>query len=204
MIATKEKLAQVLHGAALLDMERAARAGCYDDFESESATPKLDLVRDLRAKGQPDLAMRAVGGEWDATMEEADAWLSGAVGRETMAKFKTVEESVASAARAAAREAKRTPNVPGGGPQDVTVAKHTPTNTLEEVANAILEALKAQLGEGFEFIVHVIETRDGETRYATGAAVEDPSLLPMHAWRALQTMADPETIAKLRRIMADA
>ena len=74
MIATKEKLALVLHAAALFEMEKAARAGRYDDFESESATPIVDLVRDLQERGCSDLAARAMNGEWDGTKEEAEAW----------------------------------------------------------------------------------------------------------------------------------
>ena len=73
-ISTKERLAQVLHSAGLLDMEKAARAGRYDDFESESATPMIDLVNDLRAFGNHALATRAMNGEFDATKDEAEAW----------------------------------------------------------------------------------------------------------------------------------
>lgn len=73
-VSTKEKLAQVLHAEGLFEMEKAARAGRYDDFESESATPIVDLVRDLRAAGKNDLAVRAMNGEWDGTKEEGDAW----------------------------------------------------------------------------------------------------------------------------------
>lgn len=55
-------------------MEKAARAGRYDDFESESATPMLDLVHDLQAAGRHDLAKRAMRGEFDGTKAEADDW----------------------------------------------------------------------------------------------------------------------------------
>ena len=74
MLPTKERLAQVLHVEGLFDMEKAARAGRYDDFESESATPMVDLVRDLQAAGRHDLAKRAMGGEFDGTEQEAEAW----------------------------------------------------------------------------------------------------------------------------------
>jgi hypothetical protein len=47
MIPTKEKLAQVLHAHGLFDLEKRARAGDFDDFESESATPIMDLVTAL-------------------------------------------------------------------------------------------------------------------------------------------------------------
>jgi hypothetical protein len=85
---TKEKLAQVLHGHGLLGLEKAARLGEYDDFESESATPIADLVRDLRAKGEDDLARRAIDGEWDATPEESEAWAASPEGRETIGKLR--------------------------------------------------------------------------------------------------------------------
>lgn len=65
MIATKERLAQILHAEGLFEMEKAARAGLYDDFESDSATPIVDLVRDLRAGGKNNLAARAMNGEWE-------------------------------------------------------------------------------------------------------------------------------------------
>ena len=73
---TKERLAQVLHAAGQFDLEKQARVGVFDDYESESATPIIDLVRALTAAGCPELADRARNGEWDATKEEADAWYS--------------------------------------------------------------------------------------------------------------------------------
>lgn len=73
-IPTKEKLAQVLHAEGMFEMEKAARAGRYDDFEGESATPIVDLVNDLVAAGRRDLAKRAQQGEWDGTKEEGEAW----------------------------------------------------------------------------------------------------------------------------------
>lgn len=73
-IPTKEKLAQVLHAHALFELERRARAGEFDDFESESATPIVDLVTALERAGHPELAERARNGEFDATKEESEAW----------------------------------------------------------------------------------------------------------------------------------
>ncbi len=55
-------------------MEKAARAGRYDDYEGTTATPIIDLVNDLKQTGAHDLAKRAIAGEWDATKEEAEAW----------------------------------------------------------------------------------------------------------------------------------
>jgi hypothetical protein len=75
MIPTTEKLALALEKInAPAEMIRAARAGRYDDFKSESTTPILDLMRDLKKIGALGLATRALKGEFDATKEEADAW----------------------------------------------------------------------------------------------------------------------------------
>jgi hypothetical protein len=75
---TTERLAKALESAnAPKAMITAARAGCYDDFKSESATPIMDLVRDLRQAGLTHLAQRAMDGEFDATQEESEAWANG-------------------------------------------------------------------------------------------------------------------------------
>jgi hypothetical protein len=72
---TKMRLARVLREYGLHQLAEQAEFGRYDDFESESATPIFDLVRDLRARGFAKLAKRAMNGEWDATKEESDAWM---------------------------------------------------------------------------------------------------------------------------------
>ena len=72
---TKEKLARALMEAnAPAQMVERARAGFYDDYESPSATPIANLVRDLQMVGLGDLAKRAVNGEFDSTREEAEEW----------------------------------------------------------------------------------------------------------------------------------
>jgi hypothetical protein len=74
-MTTSERLAVALEAtAAPKAMVVAARAGCYDDFRSESATPCHDLVRDALAAGLGDIARRAMDGEFDATREEAEEW----------------------------------------------------------------------------------------------------------------------------------
>jgi hypothetical protein len=66
-MSAKERLAEALVKAgASPDMVAAARRGCYDDFESESATPIIDLVRDSKKAGLDDIATRAMNGEFDA------------------------------------------------------------------------------------------------------------------------------------------
>ena len=55
VLPTTERLALALElEGAPAQMVDAARAGCYDDFRSESATP--------------------MNGEFDSTQEEAEAW----------------------------------------------------------------------------------------------------------------------------------
>jgi hypothetical protein len=72
---TKERLAQALQEAGADPLTiHAARRGRYDDFESDSATPISDLVREARRQGLVTIAIRAMSGEFDATAEEADEW----------------------------------------------------------------------------------------------------------------------------------
>ena len=74
-MATKDKLAAMLKEAlAPKWMIDKAKAGGYDDYESQSATPIVDLVRDLKQAGIDWLAERAMNGDFDATKEEAEAW----------------------------------------------------------------------------------------------------------------------------------
>lgn len=81
-MVTSERLAAALEAAnAPKAMVTAARAGCYDDFKSESPTPIMDLVRDLRQCGLTHLADRAIAGEFDATREESEAWAAANLGR---------------------------------------------------------------------------------------------------------------------------
>lgn len=71
---TKHRLAAVLRERGLLDMALKAAQGVYDDYESELATPCVQLVTDLKAAGANDLAARAMNGEWDGTTAESEAW----------------------------------------------------------------------------------------------------------------------------------
>jgi hypothetical protein len=68
------RLAYVLDNVGLAAMAVRARAGVYDDLLSDSPTPTVDLVTELRAVGRKDLAERAIAGEWLPTHEEAAAW----------------------------------------------------------------------------------------------------------------------------------
>ena len=82
-MSTKERLALILEEAGLTDMAARARAGYYDDYESELVMPCIQLVSDLYAAGRRDLALRARAGEWDATMEESQAWARSPEGQAT-------------------------------------------------------------------------------------------------------------------------
>lgn len=65
-IPAAERLAQALHSEGLFEMETKARSGYYGEFTSPLATPKfMQLVCDLNARGKPQLARRAMEGEFD-------------------------------------------------------------------------------------------------------------------------------------------
>ena len=96
MIPTRERLAAEIEaaggGADTAHLVVAARAGAYDDYASESATPITDLIRDLRAAADAThrravrerlraLAARARTGDFDATRAEAQAWAASPEGR---------------------------------------------------------------------------------------------------------------------------
>lgn len=90
MISTKERLAQKLHSLALLDLEREARAGEFDDYENTKyALPKAQLIIELTkrlADPHPpydwlgpqilELIEEVKDGKWDSTREEGDAWFA--------------------------------------------------------------------------------------------------------------------------------
>lgn len=70
---TKEKLAKALEEAgAPQRMILKAQIGDYDDYESNSATPIIDLYKDCIAEGLHKFAGRVINGEFDSTKEESD------------------------------------------------------------------------------------------------------------------------------------
>ena len=74
-LPTKERLARVLEAShAPVEMIAKARAGAYDDYESDSATPIINLVHDLEAAGLSSLAEKARDGVFDSTKAEAERW----------------------------------------------------------------------------------------------------------------------------------
>jgi len=83
-IPTKERLARAMEEALCpVQMIASARAGLYDDFESNLALPTMHLVAELRAIGQHALVARVIDGEFDGTKEEADAWAASEDGQAT-------------------------------------------------------------------------------------------------------------------------
>ena len=90
---TSEKLAQVLHAVALFDLEKLARADMFHDFLSPYDLPELELERHLRKARDacPDkeraarieqVRQRHMAGEFDASLEESDAWAASEDGQE--------------------------------------------------------------------------------------------------------------------------
>lgn len=72
---TKERLEKALMdiGAPLI-MVTKARAGAYDDYESASATPQLDLIQDCTTFNLQNMKIRVMNGEFDGSREESEAW----------------------------------------------------------------------------------------------------------------------------------
>ena len=70
MTSAKQRLAAAIRQArpngSLEAMAKRAEKGHYDDFESPLPTPISQLVRELQASGEHDLARRAMNGEFDA------------------------------------------------------------------------------------------------------------------------------------------
>lgn len=85
---TKERLAQCLLSAGLTDLAGRASRGEFDDFESESATPQVDLYAELMSRGEKAFADRVVAGEFDSTKEEGDAWMASPEGQAILADLK--------------------------------------------------------------------------------------------------------------------
>ena len=77
---SKERLARDLTAAdAPAEMIRAAMEGAYDDYESDSPTNIIDLVRACQKHGHHnpkliEIARKAMDGGYDGTPEESEAW----------------------------------------------------------------------------------------------------------------------------------
>ena len=87
-IPTTEKLAQALLQAGAPEiMLGRAKSGYYDDYKSPIATPIKALVDDARKYNLPDIATRAMAGEFDGTKEEGDEWATSPEGQEIFKEF---------------------------------------------------------------------------------------------------------------------
>lgn len=73
---TKVRLANVLKKNGLSILTERALKGQYDDYESQSPTPQINLVNDLMKAERPDLARRVINGEFDGNKEEAEIWFN--------------------------------------------------------------------------------------------------------------------------------
>jgi hypothetical protein len=90
MDASTEKLVAALEAKRdyrLKPMIEKAKEGYYHDYKTQLLDPIGHLVRDLRAWGHEGLAQQAINGAFDATREEADAWLNSLDGKAVLAEF---------------------------------------------------------------------------------------------------------------------
>jgi hypothetical protein len=87
---TKDILAEALRAADLPEMAAKAATGYYHDFLSPLDLPEMQLDTDLLKAGTPAaLALRARhhNGDFDASVEESEAWASSPEGQAAMAEL---------------------------------------------------------------------------------------------------------------------
>lgn len=94
ILPTKERLARHLRWIGLTLLAARAQDGEFSDFDSDHATPKIVLLKELqrvllkaKRKGQvekrkriEDLVKHVKGGEYDDTKAESDAWAAKQTG----------------------------------------------------------------------------------------------------------------------------
>lgn len=81
---SKDKLAEALRVADLPEMADRAAQGYYHDFLSPLETPCIQLDRELTKAGTPSamlVRIRHRNGEFDATLEESEAWAASPAGQ---------------------------------------------------------------------------------------------------------------------------
>ena len=89
-LPTRWKLASALIAAELYDMADRAVTGWYDDYLSPLDTPTMQLVDDLQQAGTPAamlLREQVIEGDFDASIEEAEAWAKSPEAQELFASF---------------------------------------------------------------------------------------------------------------------
>lgn len=82
---SSERLACELDRAGFTDLAARARHDEFHDFKSPHAMPEHVLVAELRRLKLPAaeaLARRVIDGDFDATVEESEAWAKSPEGRE--------------------------------------------------------------------------------------------------------------------------
>lgn len=84
---TKDFLAQELRKAGLTEMADRAATGYYHDYLSPLDMPSIQLANDLDAVGSSQakaLRNRHLDGEFDASIEESEAWAASPEGKAAM------------------------------------------------------------------------------------------------------------------------
>jgi hypothetical protein len=92
---TKDILADALREAGLEAMAIKAADGFYHDFLSPLAFPEIQLVEDLASaaathKNRERILMlreRVMDGDFDASIEESEAWAESTEGQDTFGKL---------------------------------------------------------------------------------------------------------------------
>lgn len=88
---SSKKLARALDKAGYAALAERARGDEFHDFLSASATPVLDLYRAVsdmpQSPARDAILARIRNGDFDATMEESEAWAHSEEGRATMERM---------------------------------------------------------------------------------------------------------------------
>ena len=87
---TNEVLALELEKIGLVEMAKKAREGYYHDFLSPLDFPEMQLAEDLAKVGTPEalaLRKRHINGEFDANLEESEAWANSPDGQDTLRRL---------------------------------------------------------------------------------------------------------------------
>ena len=90
---TKDMLADALQAVELTEMAAKARTGYYHDFLSPLDLPEMMLINDLsvaattthRHQQEAIMALRSrvIDGDFDASVEESEAWADSQEGQDT-------------------------------------------------------------------------------------------------------------------------
>lgn len=87
---TKDRLADALNKLGFIDMGLMAAKGFYDDYLSPLPNPTMKLVEDLYIIGTIEsikLRQRVMDGEFDATLEESEAWARSPDGKRVLSQL---------------------------------------------------------------------------------------------------------------------